>query len=151
MAHGDDVVRWQTQAMESAMDGIAIHDPEGRVLWANAAHARGYGTTPAALLGRDWRELYAPEEIARFEREVMPAFARDGRWWGRAVGRRRDGSTFPQDLSLSRLDGGALLCVVRDVTEREQATADAARAQASWRRWPTPRRWPSSTSTAAGA
>ncbi len=129
MPHGEDVVRWQTQAMESAMDGIAIHDAEGRFLWLNAAHARAYGYPVHALVGRSYRVLYDEAEAQRFDRDVMPALRRDGRWRGPATGRRADGSAFPQDLSLTLLEGGGLVCVVRDVSEREAAEAEARRAR----------------------
>ncbi|MFN7140694.1 MAG: response regulator, partial [Limisphaerales bacterium] len=33
--------------------------------------------------------------------------------------KRKDGSTFPQEISLSRIEGGGLVCVIRDTTERK--------------------------------
>lgn len=36
------------------------------------------------------------------------------------MGKRKDGSTFPQEISLSSTDDGGMVCVVRDIAERKQ-------------------------------
>jgi diguanylate cyclase (GGDEF)-like protein/PAS domain S-box-containing protein len=104
------------------MDGVAILDASERYTFLNDAHARIYGYEDARdLVGRSWRELYAEDEVRRFEEAVMPAFRRDGGWRGEAVGRRRDGSRFAQEVSLTALAEGGLVCVVRDITDRKEA------------------------------
>lgn len=109
------------RAMESSIDGMAVLDEEGKYLYVNRAHAELYGyDDPRELLGRSWRCLYDAERVERFETEVFPAFRERGRWRGEAVGRRRDGSTFPQELSLTRTTEGGIVCVVRDITERKE-------------------------------
>lgn len=121
------LLRQQAAAMYAAMDGVAILDRRGRFLHLNEAHARIYGyESPAELMGRSYRELYDDEQLERLEKEIMPEFWRTGRWRGEAVGRRRDGSTFPQEISLSRIDdedseAQEMVCVARDITERKRA------------------------------
>jgi PAS domain S-box-containing protein len=109
------------RAMEAAMDGVAVLDDEGRYVYVNREHARLYGyDEPSAMEGESWRSVYGDEERARFESEVMPEVAATGGWRGEAVGRRVDGSEFHQELSLSRLDDGGLVCIARDVTDRKR-------------------------------
>lgn len=109
------------RAMESSIDGMAVLDGEGQYRYVNRAHAELHGYEDSAeLVGRSWRCLYDEERIERFEREVLPAFRERGRWRGETVGRRRDGSTFPQELSLARTPEGGIVCVVRDITERKE-------------------------------
>jgi diguanylate cyclase (GGDEF)-like protein/PAS domain S-box-containing protein len=104
------------------MDGMAILGSDGRYIFLNGAHARIYGyDSPAELVGCHWGTLYAPAERRRFESQVMPALWRDGRWRGEAEGQRRDGSLFPQEISLTALPGQGLVCVVRDITERRRS------------------------------
>jgi len=111
-----------SQAFEAALDGMAILRADETYVYLNEAHARMYGyERPEHLLGQSWRVLYDQDEVRRFETVIMPELAREERWRGEAVGRRRDGRRFPQELSLSTLEGGGLVCVVRDITERKQA------------------------------
>jgi diguanylate cyclase (GGDEF)-like protein/PAS domain S-box-containing protein len=119
--HVEEVLLRQSQAFAAALDGMAILGPDETYIYLNDAHVKMYGFERAEdLLGRSWKGLYAPDEASRFEREVMPTLWASGRWRGEAVGRRRDGSSFPQELSLNAIQGGGLVCVVRDITERKQ-------------------------------
>lgn len=107
----------QEEAMESAAEGIAILDPEGRFRYLNDAHAEIYGyDDPKYLVGEGWQILYGEAETERFETEIMPAMRDSGYWRGRATGRRKDGSSFPQRVSLTSLDDGGRVCTVRDIS-----------------------------------
>jgi len=106
-------------AVEGSMDGVALLDDGGRFRYLNDAHLDIYGyDDPAALRGVTWHRLYDDREIERFEQEVMPAVHADGQWRGEATGLDADGEPFPQELTLRELDGGGLVCVVRDITDR---------------------------------
>jgi PAS domain S-box-containing protein len=123
------------RAMEAAMDGVAVLDDGGRYVYVNREHARLYGyDEPSAMEGTSWRDVYEPGERARVESEVMPEVAAEGEWRGEAVGRRLDGSEFHQELSLSRLDDGGLVCVVRDVTDRKRRERRLAERRAELER-----------------
>jgi diguanylate cyclase (GGDEF)-like protein/PAS domain S-box-containing protein len=118
----DDVHRRLVQALAAAMDGVAFLDDEGRYVFLNDAHLQVYGYSDASeLVGRSWKALYLPAEVRRFEEEVFPVLRRDGRWRGEATGRRRDGTPFPQELSLTAIAEGGIVCVVRDVSALKRA------------------------------
>ncbi|RII26403.1 MAG: diguanylate cyclase [Geobacter sp.] len=109
-------------AMEGAMDGMAILNEHGTYLYLNQAHAAIYGyDSRAELIGKTWRDLYTEAELERFDNVIMPLFMETGRWRGEATGLRKNGSTFPQELSLTALEGGGIICVVRDITDRRRA------------------------------
>jgi PAS domain S-box-containing protein len=115
-------VQQHLAAMEASIDGMAILNADGEYTYLNAAHAQIYGYhRPEELLGKSWRTLYDADELSRFEQDIMPNFWQQGQWRGETAGKRRDGSTFPQELSLTALEDGGLVCVVRDITERKQA------------------------------
>ncbi|OLP17956.1 hypothetical protein BST81_12955 [Leptolyngbya sp. 'hensonii'] len=112
----------QLAAVEAAIDGIAILGADDRYIYLNDAHVRLFGyETPADLIGRTWQELYQPEEIERFQREIFPVLGRDRHWQGEATARRRNGSTFAEEVSLTLIEGGGLVCVCRDITDRKIA------------------------------
>ena len=112
-------LRQQTDAMDAAVDGMALLDEKGGYIYLNKAHVMVYGYESAEeLIGKSWRVLYDSDELRRFDQEVMPEFGRKGYWYGEAVGMKKDGTTFPQEVSLTAMANGGLICVVRDITER---------------------------------
>ncbi|MEI6842815.1 MAG: PAS domain S-box protein, partial [Methanomicrobiales archaeon] len=118
----EGLLRQQTDAMEAAMDGMAVLNGDQKYIYVNKAHVRIYGyDTASELIGASWRVLYDNDELVRFEQKIMPELIQKGHYHGRARGMKKDGSTFPQELSLTALDNGGLICVVRDVTNRKRA------------------------------
>jgi PAS domain S-box-containing protein len=114
----------QATAMEASMDGVSILNADGEYTYMNEAHADIFGYDSAELLGGTWRQLYPDDEIERIERDVFAALSRDGEWRGETVGEARDGTAVHQEITLSTLEDGGLVCTNRDITEqkrREQA------------------------------
>ena len=122
------LLRQQTAAMRASIDGLAILDQKGRYTYVNEAHAKIYGyADPKKMIGKAWNTLYAPKELKRFETKIMPGFWKEGRWRGEAVGRRKDGETFPQEVSLTSIEGGGMVCVVRDLSEQKRVEKERER------------------------
>lgn len=117
-------VRRLSVAIDVSADGIAITDADGHYTYMNPMHASmfGYGTVEECL-GRHWTEFYTEAVLAVFQRDVLPAFTRDGYWRGEATGRAKDGSPVHQNLSLTALSDGGILCSTRDIaiTKRREA------------------------------
>ncbi|NET03689.1 MAG: CHASE2 domain-containing protein [Symploca sp. SIO2B6] len=113
-------IQRQLTAIEATLDGMAILNQEGQYIYLNTAHLQLFGyTSPAQLVGKTWRELYYPEEVERIEREIFPFFLQSKQWRGETTGKRRDGSTFQEEVTLTVLEDGGLACVCRDITERK--------------------------------
>ncbi|HSK65060.1 MAG TPA: PAS domain-containing protein, partial [Pyrinomonadaceae bacterium] len=109
----------QAAAMKASMDGMAIIDHCGVCIYMNDAYAKIFGYTGAErLVGASWEMFFFSEELARIKEEIMPAVWRDGAWRGEALGLKINGGTFPLEISISSVDGGGLVQVVRDITER---------------------------------
>jgi len=112
----------QSAAMAAVSDGIAILNGEKKYVYVNDAYRQLFGyESEAELLGKSWQILYEPSEIERFEREIIPEFQRRGTCHLEATGKRRDGSTFLQEITVTQLEGGASVCVIRDIRERKRA------------------------------
>jgi PAS domain S-box-containing protein len=112
----------QIAAIEAATDGIAVLNENHEFVYLNTAHVRLFGYEKAEeLLGRLWLELYDEDEGQRLQAELCPTLSTLQTWRGEAIAKRKDGSTFPQEVSLTIVDGVGLICVCQDISDRKQA------------------------------
>jgi len=129
---------------ESAPDGIVIVDHEGRIVEVNPCILAQFEYTAAELIGEPV-EILVPESQRGAHKGHRTHFQADpaSRPMGAGldlVGRRKDGSGFPVEISLSPWktnDGDFVIGVVRDQTERSQLRAfgqEALRAAEEERR-----------------
>jgi len=111
----------QAAAMKASMDGMAIIDHGGVCIYMNDAYAKifGYADTKR-VVGASWEMFFYEEELNRLKEQIMPAVWRDGSWRGEAIGLKLNGGTLPLEISISSVDGGGLVQVVRDITERKK-------------------------------
>ena len=125
MSQGDEKFR---RLLEAAPDAMVIVDQSGRILLANSQTEKTFGYTREELLNQPV-EILIPEKF----RDRHPQHRGDynsaphPRPMGIGLelfGRRKDGTTFPVEISLSPLeepDGVLVTAAIRDVTERKQA------------------------------
>lgn len=108
------------QAIESAMDGIALLDHNGIYYYVNLSHAIGFGyENPMELIGKSWQTIYADSEIKRISNEIFPLLIQDGSWSGETLGKKKDGTPVFQEITLSLLCDKGLICICRNITQRK--------------------------------
>lgn len=112
-------------AIESTSDGIAITDSEGMFVYMNKAHAGMFGFDVPELLGRPWTTLYGKKELRRFDKQIMPIFGRRGFWRGETTGLSKSGDYVLQEIVLTGLKDGGLICATRDITKRRKTQIEA--------------------------
>jgi PAS domain S-box-containing protein len=105
---------------DQASDGIFLISSENRYLEANARGLEMLGYTRDELLQMSMADVLVPEERPRLN--VEPANMMAGQphlaVWEHL---RKDGTTFPAEVSARRLDDQTYLAIVRDLTARRQA------------------------------
>ena len=109
--------------LDHANDAILFVATDGRILDANQRAETLYGYDRQELLRLQMRDLRAEAVKDAMSQEVVGTAASGGQVF-RTVHRRKDGSSFPVEVSsgLAELeDGGAILSIVRDLSEREAA------------------------------
>jgi diguanylate cyclase (GGDEF)-like protein/PAS domain S-box-containing protein len=118
--------------IDTAMDGVLIIGEENRIQIFNPACERIFGWKAEEIVGRSAAELVASEtrtlrsnQLAFDELLGPMAGGEAATDQVRTVrGRRRDGSTFPLEVSIARtaIEGGPVyVAIVRDVTEAVRA------------------------------
>ena|GEM_PF-728367 len=123
----------QLTAIEAAADGIAIIEGD-KYVYVNEAYLKMFGYKKAdELIGKNWRALYFTTEITRFEQEIIPLVMQNKNWRGEAIGKRKNGSTFPQELSLNITKDGKIICVCQDISKRKEIEAKINRSEAQFR------------------
>jgi PAS domain S-box-containing protein len=116
-------------AMESATDGIALADQDGLFTFMNKAHASMFGYAVDELIGQAWSVLYEQDEIERIGNDVMPKVFQDLSWRGEATGKTRSGQTILQEIVLTAMPDGSLICSTRDITARRLAQVAARKTE----------------------
>lgn len=118
--------------LESAQDAIIITDTKGCIAFANAQVTNWFGYVREELIGqqieifvldpvRDAHAQYKSEYLAHLRRRPM------GRPGLNFIGRRKDGSEFPVDITLSpsqSSEGKIITAIIRDITERNALEAE---------------------------
>jgi PAS domain S-box-containing protein len=106
-------------AIEASIDGIAIINEQGEYIYINAAHLNIFGYQEAKeLAGKTWKIFYDLEEIRYLEQEAFSIITVEKKWQGEVLAKRRDGSKFIEELSLTMVENVGLICICRDITER---------------------------------
>ena len=114
------------ELIDTAPDGFVVVDEAGLVVFANSTVESLFGFEPSELLGRPVNTLI-PERLHDVHREHRLSYMRDPRVRPMGlgldlVGRRKDGSEFPVEISLSPLktaDRMFYTAIVRDISERK--------------------------------
>ncbi len=118
----EEDLKQQLAAIEATNDGISILDENGNYIYLNTSHITMFGySNSAELVGKTWKQVYEPEQVQWFDGNIFPTLMQHGYWHGETIAKRKDGSTFAQEVSLTKLKNGGLICVCRDITQRKEA------------------------------
>ena len=119
-------LRQAAAVFHHAREGILITDAEGRIERVNEAFSEITGSSaaevtgykPGQILGSGWQD-------ADFYRRMWQTLTEHGEWKGEVWNRRKDGSVFPEWLTISRVsnDQGETthyIGIFSDITEKKK-------------------------------
>ena len=125
-----------TAVVETAVDGVILIDAESRILLFNPACERLFGYRADEVINRNVKLLMPPayslphdDYVTNFLRTAEPKIIGIGR---EVTGLRKDGSTFPMDLSVgeARQDGASIFVgIIHDLTARKLTEQQLQQAQ----------------------
>ena len=119
------------KVFEQGGEGIAITDAACRMVMINQAFSRITGYRADEVLGRNPSMLASGRHDAAFFRGMWQAIAAEGSWQGEIWNRRKDGSVYPEWLSISRVESEGVtthyLGTFIDITRHKEAEASIQR------------------------
>ena len=109
--------------MEQASEAILVHDSKGRIVGANQRACKNLGYTKEELSGMRIAEI--DSELAENQKHVLlwPRVIAGETFTFESHQKRKDGSTFPVEVSLGPITIGKEILVIgltRDITERKK-------------------------------
>jgi PAS domain S-box-containing protein len=124
--------------LDAALDCVVTMDHEGCVVDFNPAAERTFGYSAADAVGRDMADLIIPPELRERHRRGLArylatedAVVLDHRL--EITGLRADGTTFPVELTITRIDvpgPPTFTGYLRDITDRKAAEAELRASRA---------------------
>ena len=112
-------------ALSSIADAVFITDRDGRIVWANEAFSRLSGYATHEALGRSPAMLKSGRQDAEFYRELWQTILAGSVWRGEVVERRKDGSLYAVDETITPLCDAAgnityFVATLHDTTLRKK-------------------------------
>jgi PAS domain S-box-containing protein len=121
--------------LDGALDSVITMDAEGRVAYWNPQAEATFGFSREEAMGRPLVDLIVPDDQRQRHRDGMERFRETGEGpiLNRRIevtGRRKDGSLFPMELSVTLVRGWGFYTFnsfCRDISEQKGAEADRTR------------------------
>ena len=121
-------------AVEQSAEAIVITDASGAIVYTNPAFEKASGYTSDEALGQNSRILKSGKQDAAFYREMWGVLSRGEVWRGRITNRRKDGTLFQEDVTISPVRDAAgkvvnYVAAKRDVTNETLLEQQLLQAQ----------------------
>ncbi len=121
----------QTQRQAAIIDSseilVSAADPSGHAVFLNRKGLQMLGYTDQhELIGKPMREFFAPSQLEKYDRQILPQLLAEGSWQGETALQSRDGREIPVDQSLflvrdNRGEVQLIATNASDITERKRA------------------------------
>ena len=123
-----------TTAIEQSAETTMITDPNSTILYVNPAFEKTSGYTREEAIGHNPRFLKSGKHDAEFYRQIWAVLGRGDVWSGRLINKKKDGTLYEEDASISPIRDAAgkvvnYVAVKRDVTHEAQLEAQLRQAQ----------------------
>jgi PAS domain S-box-containing protein len=120
-----ELLQLRLLALDATANAIVITDRDGLIVWVNRAFTRLTGFAADEAVGRTPTILKSGEQEPRVYRDLWATIRAGQVWRGRLVNRRKDGSVYTEDETITPVTGadGAIthfIAVKQDVTEYQE-------------------------------
>jgi sigma-B regulation protein RsbU (phosphoserine phosphatase) len=134
LAKANEELNRQSAALEAAADSIVITDTDGTIRWVNPAFSKLTGYSSDEALGENPRVLKSGMHDPPFYKHMWDTINSGQVWNGEVVNRRKDGSLWTEEMSITpvRNEQGQIVdfvAIKRDITDRKVMEAELERAR----------------------
>jgi diguanylate cyclase (GGDEF)-like protein/PAS domain S-box-containing protein len=128
LKHAEGELQRYATVFTNSSEGMLITDAHAVMIAVNPAFTRITGYAPEDVIGRSPAILNSGRQDAGFYRRMWATINSRGQWQGEIWNRRRNGSIYPEWLSITavRSEHGQVLNYIgifSDITERKEAEA----------------------------
>jgi len=123
-AEADSHLRLAARVFEASAEGILVANVDCTIASVNPAFTEITGYSAADVVGRNPRMLASGQHDPAFYERMWHAIESTGQWQGEIINRRRNGVTYPEWLTITRVldEAGKVthyVGVFSDITERK--------------------------------
>ena len=121
-------------AIEQVGEAIVMTDAQGNIQFVNPAFQEITGYSQKEVVGQNTRILKSGEQDDLFYRNLWGTISKGGNWSGRIVNKRKDGSLYTEETTISpvRDEAGQIVnyvAVQRDISDHLRLAAQLQQAQ----------------------
>jgi PAS domain S-box-containing protein len=130
----EEGMRSLVTAIEQTGETVVITDLDGTIQYTNPAGERVTGYSKREMIGQNPRIMKSGKHDAEFYRRMWTTITQGNVWAGRLTNRKKDGTLFEEDATISPIRGAdgrisGFVAVKRDVTEQLQLERQFRQAQ----------------------
>ena len=103
---GEREAQIATAVFDSAAEAIMVTAQDGAILRVNPAFTSITGYTPRDVIGKNPRLLKSGRHSSEFYAALWQSLLKEGTWQGEIWNRRKNGETYLEWLSITRIQGG---------------------------------------------
>ncbi|MFQ5501951.1 MAG: ATP-binding protein [Phycisphaerae bacterium] len=122
----EEALRIRTTAIEAAGDAIMVTNRDGIIEYVNPAFTHAVGYTPEEAIGCQTSIFKSGKHDEAFYQNLWQTVLEGKDWHGEMINRRKDGSLYPEELTISPVkdvkgEVVRFIAIKRDITVRKRA------------------------------
>lgn len=136
LRRSDAELRLRVAALDAAANAMVITDSQARIVWVNSAFSTLTGYAAGEAVGHGVGQLQnSGQQTPQFYRDMWEQILAGKVWHGELLNRRKDGSTYPEELTITPVHDGPggqithFIALKRDLTADRQLQSNLLQAQ----------------------